>query len=150
MLRHAGDHEFGRRAEPLRPVLPHQLVIAADAAGGDDHGLRLQRKLADDIAGGALAAFDMIRFENDAADAVDSAIGDGQRIDTMTELEDEPPARRRLARATLERLDDARARAPGDVKARYRIAMAHRVVAAALGPADHGKDAMTHRAQPVA
>src|SRR4029453_3631431 len=28
--------------------------------------------------------------------------------------------------------------------------MAHRVIAAALGPADHRKDTVTHRAQPVA
>jgi hypothetical protein len=42
MLGHAGDHELRGIAEPLRPVLPYQIVIAADAAGGDDHGLRLQ------------------------------------------------------------------------------------------------------------
>src|SRR5207245_9021051 len=68
----------------------------------------------------------------------------------MAELENQPAAFRRLARAALERLDDAGPGAPGDVKARHRIAVAHRVIAAALGPADHGEDAMAHRAQPVA
>ena len=150
MLGHAGDHEFRRRAEPLRPVLPHQLMIAADAAGRHDHGLRLQRKLADDIARRALAALDIVGRENGAADAIHRAVGDGERIDAMAEPEDQPAASGGLARAALERLDDAGPGAPGDVKARHRIAVAHRVIAAALGPADHGEDAMAHRAQPVA
>src|SRR5205823_5321724 len=68
----------------------------------------------------------------------------------MAELEAQPAAAGGFARPALERLDDARPGAPGDVKARHRIAVAHRVVAAALGPADHGKAAMAHRAQPVA
>ena len=37
---HAGDHRLRRRAEPLGPGLADQVVVAADAAGGDDHGLR--------------------------------------------------------------------------------------------------------------
>ena len=36
------------------------------------------------------------------------------------------------------------------MKARHRIAVAHGVVAAALGPADDREDAVAHRAQPVA
>ncbi len=68
----------------------------------------------------------------------------------MAEFEGEPAALGRLARAALERLDDAGAGAPGDVKARHRIAVAHRVIAAALGPADHRENTVAHRAQPVA
>ena len=90
------------------------------------------------------------RLEDRAADAVDGAVGDAERIDAVAELEGQPAARLRLARAPLERLDDAGAGAPGDMKPRHRIAVAHRVIAAALGPADHREDAMAHRAQPVA
>ena len=68
----------------------------------------------------------------------------------MAEFERQPAVFLRLARAPLERLDDAGAGAPGDMKARHRIAVAHRVIAAALGPADHRKDTVAHRAQPVA
>src|SRR4051812_16365742 len=68
----------------------------------------------------------------------------------MAELEDQTAVLRSLARAALERLDDAGAGAPGDVEARHRIAVAHRVIAAALGPADHRENAVTHRAQPIA
>jgi len=41
---------FRRFSEALRPVPPHQIVIAADAAGGDDHGLGTQREVTDDLA----------------------------------------------------------------------------------------------------
>ncbi len=68
----------------------------------------------------------------------------------MAELERQAAVRLRLARAPLERFDDTGAGAPGDVKPRHRIAMAHRIVTAALGPADDREDPMAHRAQPSA
>src|SRR5262245_58216797 len=68
----------------------------------------------------------------------------------MAEFEDQPAVLLGLARAAHERLDDAGPGAPGDVKARHRIAVTHRIIAAALGPADDRKQAMAHRAQPVA
>ncbi len=49
-----------------------------------------------------------------------------------------------------ERLKNARAGAPGDVEARHRIAVAHRVIAAAFSPADNRKAAMPHGVQPAA
>jgi hypothetical protein len=73
-----------------------------------------------------------------------------QRVDAVAELEGQPAAFLRLARAPFERFDDAGTGAPGDVEPRHRIAVAHRVIAATLGPADHGKDRMAHRAQPAA
>src|SRR5262249_41449983 len=150
MFGHAGDHEFRRLAEALRPVLPHQIMIAADAAGGDHHRLRVQAEFADHVARRALAALHIGGFEDDAADAIDHAAPDVERIDTMAKLEDELAALRRLARAAFEWLDDAGPRAPGDMKTRHRIAMAHRVIAAALGPADHRENTVAHGAQPVA
>ncbi len=150
MFGHAGDHVLRRVAEPLRPVLPDQIVIAADAAGGDDHGLRPQAEIADHLARTALAALDIVGLEDRAADAVDGAVGDRQRIDAVTEPEGQPAARGRFARPSLERLDNAGTGAPADMKPRHRIAVAHRIIAAALGPADHGKNPVAHRAQPAA
>ena len=68
----------------------------------------------------------------------------------MAEFERQPAAFLRFARAPFERFDDPGTGAPGDMEARHRIAVAHRVIAAALGPADHGKDPVPHRAQPAA
>src|SRR5450755_1167146 len=68
----------------------------------------------------------------------------------MAELEGQAAARLRLARAPLERFDNTGAGAPGDMKPRHRVTVAPGVVAAALGPADDGEDAMAHRAQPIA
>ena len=70
MVRHAGDHGLRRRAEPLRrPVPADQLVIAADAAGGDDDRAGLELEIADDVAARLLAALDRRGFEDLAGDA---------------------------------------------------------------------------------
>ena len=136
VLRHAGDHPLRRRTEPARPVLADEVVIAADAARGDDHRLRPQGELAGGDARTGNAAFHGGRLKDHAAHAVDGAVGGRERIDAVAETEFQLAARLRLARAALERLDDAGTGAPGNVEARHRIAVAHRVIAAALGPAD--------------
>jgi hypothetical protein len=50
-------------------------VIAADAAGGDDDGLRAQRNRRSPCAPELLAALDQRRFQDLAADAGHRAIG---------------------------------------------------------------------------
>src|SRR6202163_1365650 len=150
MFGHAGDHVLRSLPEPLRPVLPDQVVIAADAAGGDDHRLGAQGEVADDLARTAFAALDIVRFEDRAADAVDGAVRDAERIDAMAEFEREAAVRQGLPRPPLEWFDNPGASTPTDMKPRHRIAVAHRIVAAALGPADDGKDSMAHRVEPAA
>src|ERR1700686_2990983 len=81
MFGHARDHVLRRLAEPLRPVLADQVVIAADAPGGDDPGRRAKGKVADGAARTALAALDITGFEDRTADAVDGAAGDRERVD---------------------------------------------------------------------
>src|SRR5262249_3357927 len=78
------------------------------------------------------------------------SVRDREGIDPVTELEGEHSARCGLSCASLERFDDAGPGSPRDMKARHRIAVAHRVVAAALGPADHREYPVTHGAQPAA
>src|SRR3954453_23573463 len=68
----------------------------------------------------------------------------------MTEPEVDQAALLRSADSALEGLDDARAGAPGDVKARHRVAMAGCCVSAAFGPANDGEDAVAHLVQPGA
>ena len=150
MFRHAGDHVFRRFAETLRPVLPDQIVIAADAAGSDDHRLGVQREVADGFARTALAALGVVRLQDRSADPVDGAGGDRERIDAVAEFECQAAARLGLPRPPLERLDNAGAGTPAHMKPRHRIAMAHRIVTAALGPADYREDSMAHRPEPFA
>src|SRR6195256_614490 len=144
MLGHAGDHALGWIAEALRPVLPDHIVIASDAAGGDDHGLGAQREFAGDFARAALAALDTIRLEDRAADAINRAVGDREPIDAVAEPEGQAAAGPCLARAPLERLDNPGAGAPGDMGTRHRNPVAHRTRAAA----DPGKNSMPPRPDP--
>ena len=55
-----------------------------------------------------------------------------------------------LARAPLERFHHTGAGTPSQMKARHRIAVAHGVIAAALGPPHNGKNAVAHRLKPAA
>src|SRR4051794_16510099 len=68
----------------------------------------------------------------------------------MAEPERQAPLGLGFAGPPLERRDNARAGTPSDMKPRHRVAVAHSVVAATLGPADYGKDPMPHRPQPGA
>ena len=79
VIGHAGDHVARRLAQPLRPMAPHQLVIAADAAGRDDDRLRAQRERAGEPARACRAALRVARLEHVALHAVDGAAGPGQR-----------------------------------------------------------------------
>ena len=88
------------------------------------------------------------RREQRAADAVDGAAARRQLVDAVAEAQLHQPLRDRLAHAPLERRDDARAGAPGDVEARHRVAVAVGEVAAALRPAGVRQPAHAHRVQP--
>ena len=68
----------------------------------------------------------------------------------MTELEDDAAGLGVLARAPVKRFHDTRAGAPCDVKPRHRVTVPHGVIAAPLGPADHGKNAVAHGLKPAA
>src|ERR1041385_5087837 len=89
MRRHAGDHFLRSLSKPLRPVLPDQVVIAADAAGGDDHRLRAKLEIAGDHTRAAFASRGAGRFENRTCDAVDGAAVKGQGVDAVAKAEAE-------------------------------------------------------------
>ena len=72
----------------------------------------------------------------------------GQRVDAVTEFESQQSLPLGFARTLDEGREDSRPGAPGHVKARHRVAVADGVVAAALGPADHWKEAEAARVKP--
>jgi hypothetical protein len=55
---------FGGSPSRFGQFLPHQIVIAADAAGGDDHRLRAQREFADDPCASCSGRVDAGWFED--------------------------------------------------------------------------------------
>ena len=148
VIRHARDHVPRRLAQALRPMAPHQLVIAADAARRDDDRLRAQRERSSEAPRARLPAFRIVGFEHVALHAVDRAGGPGERRDAMAEAERDEPALLGRAHAAQERREHARPGAPGDVEARHRVAVAGRKITAALGPADHGEDLQALLIQP--
>ena len=136
VIRHARDHVLRRLAQSLRPMAPHQLVIAADAARGHDDRLRAQRERSREAPRARLPALRIVGFEQVALHAIDGAAGPGQRRDAVAEAQRDEPALRGRAHAAHERLEHARPGAPGDMEARHRVAVSGRQIAAALGPAD--------------
>src|SRR6201999_3363813 len=95
-----------------------------------------------------LAALDVGRLEDRAGDALDGAVRDGQRVDAVSEAEGQSAGWLRFPGASLARRGHAGAGSTGEMKPRHRIAVAHRVIAAAFGPADHRKNTVPHRPQP--
>ena len=77
----------GGLPEALRPALAHEVVVAADAAAGDDDGLGADLEVADDLARAGRAAGDVARREHVAADAVDDAAGRRQLVDAVAEAQ---------------------------------------------------------------
>lgn len=111
-------------------------MVGADAAGGDDHHRGAQLEVTDDGTRTGLAPGRVARLQDRAPDTADGAAGTHHLIDAVPEPERHPAAGHRRPYPLLERLDDGRARAPGDMEARYGVAVAVRQTAAALGPAD--------------
>jgi hypothetical protein len=150
IVRHAGDHPLRRRPKALRPISPHQVVIAADAARGDDDGLGFEFERPDDVARAFPATLDVARSKNFAPYPVDRAARFHQFVDAMAELESDQPIVRALTYPFDKGRDNGRPGAPGQVETRHRIAVADRTAAAALGPPDNGKEPQTAFAQPRA
>src|SRR4029077_19504978 len=103
-----------------------------DAAGGDDHGLRFERKISPDLARAFLPARGRAGLEDFALDAVDLAAARRKPGRAVAEAQRNQPLLLALAHAAHERLEQSRPRAPGDVKARNGIAVAGGEIAAAL------------------
>jgi hypothetical protein len=94
---HAGEHPGRRLAQPIGPLLPHELVVAADASAGEDHGLGLQREPTDLGARALLAARRRARLEHLARHAGHGPAAHHEPVDAMAKAQFYEPARHGLA-----------------------------------------------------
>ncbi len=136
----AGDHLGGRGAQTLGPVAADDVVVAADASGGDDHGLGGEFELTGRVTAGGDSARRVVLGEHRAAHSARGAVLDDQVVDAVAVVEGEQSVARGLLCVPHEGLDHARAGAPGDVEARHRVAVSAGPQVAALGPADGGQE----------
>src|SRR5262245_9317999 len=150
MVGHTANHALRRISKPLRPAPTHEIEVAADAARGNDDGLRLEHEAADHGARTGRPAIDLGGFQDIAFYAIDHACGRRETVDTMAQPQRDKAQLFTLAQAVDEWHDNARTRAPGHMEARHRVAMLGGRIAAALGPADDGKPAHTFGSQPGA
>ena len=148
--RDAGDHLLRRRAETLRPGRADGVVVAADAAGGDDDAGCAEAERVDRRARARLAAGDVGGLEDGAGHAGHRAGRHVERVDAVAAADRHPTVVDGLLHAAQERLEDAGAGAPDDVEAGDGVAVAGGRGPAALGPADDGEEAHAHRVQPRA
>ena len=144
VLRHAGDQVLRRGAEAGGPMLANEVVVGADPAAGDDHGLGPELERADLEPRARRAACGGGRLQHGAAHPGDHAVGEDQLVHAAAELELHPARGDRRPHPPFERLDDARPGAPRDVEAGHRVAVAVGEVAAALGPADDREEPHAH------
>ena len=137
------------RAGQLRA---HQVVVAADAAAGDDHRARAQLELADHLAvarraaRGVVAARDTCRAPRPPRRA--STMSSSTRWRNFSDRRRPLPTAARTAFWNGSSMPGPGA--PDDVEPRHRVAVAGGGVAAALGPADDGEESHAESAQPVA
>ena len=111
-------------------------MVAADPAGGDDHGLGGVLELADLVAVAGPAALHVVGGEHGSVHAGDGAAVLDQAVDAVAEAEGDQALGDGLADPPLEGRDHAGTGAPGEVEPRHRVAVAARATVAALGPAD--------------
>ena len=143
---HTGEHLLRDATHPGGPVGPHQFVVAADTAAGDDHRLRAKLELAN--------YFSRRRDSTPLGRRLQHATPDPRhRLALDDQLVDLVPVRelhlRVVDQPARENFDDGRPGAPGDVEARHRIAVSLSAIAAALGPAHQREDLQTPLAQPA-
>ena len=120
---HAGHHVLRRRAEALGPVGAHEVVVAADAAGGDEDDRRAQLEAADAVAVGRDAPLGTVVREPGSADADDGTPFDDDLVDAVAVGVGDQAALLGLGDPSGERGDDPRPRAPRDVESRHGVAV---------------------------
>ncbi len=125
-------------------------MVRADAAGGDDHRLRLERELPDRDARAWRATLYSARLKHIALHAVYDATCDGECVHPIAKLKSDKATFRCLTHPPHERRDHPRPSSPGDMEAWNRIARTNRAVAATLSPANNRKEAKALLSQPGA
>src|SRR5919107_1085192 len=119
---------FRRFPEPLWPVLAHEILVAADATGADDHRLRPQRELTGDRTRAGPPTSDVARLK----DLTVHAVGRVQPGHPMPEAQGNEALCLGLAHAPDERLQDTGTGPPHDVEPRYGVTVSGCPVAPAF------------------
>lgn len=102
----AGEHLLGRGAQPLGPLGADEVVVAADAAGGDDHRLGLQLEGAGGLPAARGAALGGAGLQDLAGDRVERPGRAGETGDPVAEAQLDEALGDALADAALEGGDD--------------------------------------------
>jgi hypothetical protein len=76
-----------RISEPLRPAPAHEIEVAADAARGDDNGLRFEHEAADHRARTGYPAIDFGGLQDVAFYAIDHTRGRRETVDAMAQAQ---------------------------------------------------------------
>ena len=127
------------RTSSWLPPIPPELTITAPAVSSNSPTTSRELDRPRPQSSGARTA---------PADAVDGAVGDRQGVDAMSEAQLDEPVALSLADRGDERLDQAWPGSPRDVEAGDGVALSICEPAAALGPADVGKEANPLLVQP--
>src|SRR5690606_27011856 len=110
------------------------VVVAADAAAGDDDRRRAVLEIGRNVSVARGTALRVVGGEHRSAHADDGAVLHDQLVDATAESERHQPLADAGAHSGDERFEYAGAGAPDDVEARHRVAVPGRGVAAALSP----------------
>src|SRR5262245_784062 len=147
---HAANHALRRDSKPLRPAPTHEIEVAADAARGNDNGLRLEHEATDHAARTGHAAIDFGGLQDVAFYAIDHTRRPRETINAMARAQRDEAQLFALAQAVHEWLDNAWPRAPGHMEARHGVAVPGGGIPAAPGPTNDGKPAHAFGSQPSA
>jgi hypothetical protein len=137
---HPREHLLRWRAHSRRPLLAHEVVVAADAAARHDDGRGTQFEVGGHLPVRGRAAFRGIRSEHGAAHPDDRPLVDDEFVDPVAECQGDQTAVHSRTNAAYEGGEYPGAGSPGDVESRHRIAVFEGRVASAFGPAHHGEE----------
>src|SRR5262249_20422059 len=87
MVGHAANHALRRISKPLRPAPTHEIEVAADAARGNDNGLRLEHEAADHGARTGRAALALVAFQDLSFYPTDHACARREPVDAMAQAQ---------------------------------------------------------------
>ena len=143
-------HELLRHGAELGgPEPAHQLLVAADAAGREQHRRGVLDELAGHLAARARAARGVVGREHLPAHPGDAAVLEQQLAGGVPGAQHDPAGLAVRGELPRERLDDPGAGPPGDVEAGHGVAVPLGAAVAAFGPAHHREAAVAQPAQPV-
>ena len=144
---YSGQQLVGHPPHAGRPVLAHQLRVAADATTGDDDGRGAKLEFGHSSSRRRHAPGRRRGFQDGAADADHRTAFDDQFVDLVAVREAD---HRVVGQPSGEDVHQARPGTPGEMKPGYRVAVTACVVPAAFGPANQGEDLQPTLAQPAA